>query len=52
MMMFEDETLVPLMFGLIYVEEAIDAYKIIHLLSRIFYTLWQLAAGHLSTSGQ
>lgn len=52
MIMFEYETLLPLMFGLICVEEAIDAHKIIYLLSKNFYTLLQLADGYLSTSGQ
>lgn len=50
--MRQNKSSLPLLFGLVYVEETVDAHKIIHLLSYIFYPPSQLVYGHMSSSGQ
>ena len=51
MMLRQSKSSLPLLFGLVYVEETFDAHKIIHLLSYIFFPPSQSAYGHVSSSG-
>ena len=51
MMLRQSKSSLPLLFGLVYVEETFDAHKIIYLLSYIFSPPSQSAHGHMTSSG-